>query len=159
MLCAIWYRLHNFKKCKKHPWSLQALKVTLLHWVFFTFFKLCKWYQITEHITFTLSNHGSILHMHKETTFQSNCSLNNALLQHLLTWGKYNKYSVTWKQIKSLKNQSHASFISNSFISNAWLKLAKNQANTKQHPEATSWGSTFTIWNLFTLFTHVIIQK
>ena len=24
---------------------------------------------------------------------------------------------------------------SNTFISNAWLKLAKNQANAKQHPE------------------------
>ena len=27
-------------------------------------------------------------------------------------------------------------FISNTFISNARLKLAKNQANAKQHPEA-----------------------
>ena len=26
-------------------------------------------------------------------------------------------------------------FISNTFISNSWLKLAKNQANAKQHPE------------------------
>ena len=30
----------------------------------------------------------------------------------------------------------HILFISNSFISKARLKLAKNQANTKQHPEA-----------------------
>ena len=30
----------------------------------------------------------------------------------------------------------HAFFISNTFISNARLKLAKTQANTKQHPEA-----------------------
>ena len=29
----------------------------------------------------------------------------------------------------------HAFFISNTFISNARLKLAKNQANAKQHPE------------------------
>ena len=27
-------------------------------------------------------------------------------------------------------------FISNTFISNAKIKLAKNQANAKQHPEA-----------------------
>ena len=30
----------------------------------------------------------------------------------------------------------HSFFISNTFISNARLKLAKNQANAKQHPEA-----------------------
>ena len=30
----------------------------------------------------------------------------------------------------------HAFFISNTFISNARLKLAKNQAKAKQHPEA-----------------------
>ena len=29
----------------------------------------------------------------------------------------------------------HAFFISNTFTSNARLKLAKNQANAKQHPE------------------------
>ena len=32
----------------------------------------------------------------------------------------------------------HAFFISNNFISNAGLKLGKNQANVKQHPEAES---------------------
>ena len=32
--------------------------------------------------------------------------------------------------------QLHASLISNTFISNARLKVAKNQANTKKHPEA-----------------------
>ena len=31
---------------------------------------------------------------------------------------------------------THIFFISNIFISNAKLKLAKNQANAKQHPEA-----------------------
>ena len=30
-------------------------------------------------------------------------------------------------------------FISNNFISNARLKLAKNQAHVKQHPEAELW--------------------
>ena len=30
----------------------------------------------------------------------------------------------------------HAFFISNSFITNTRLKLAKSQANAKQHPEA-----------------------
>ena len=35
-----------------------------------------------------------------------------------------------------LKVELHAFFISNTFISNASLKLAKNQANAKPHPEA-----------------------
>ena len=30
----------------------------------------------------------------------------------------------------------HAFFISNTFISNARMKLAKNKGNAKQHPEA-----------------------
>ena len=32
-------------------------------------------------------------------------------------------------------NDVHAFFISNSYVSNTRLKLAKNQANAKQHPE------------------------
>ena len=40
-------------------------------------------------------------------------------------------------------------FTSNTFICNNRLKLAKNQANAKQHPEAIS--------KLFTFFIHVII--
>ena len=34
------------------------------------------------------------------------------------------------------KSVSHAFFISNTFISNTRLKLTKNQAKSKQHPEA-----------------------
>ena len=44
------------------------------------------------------------------------------------------KYCPTTSTI--LLNQCiHAFFISNTFISNARLKLAKNQVNAKQHPE------------------------
>ena len=35
--------------------------------------------------------------------------------------------------------QLHAFFVSNTFISNARLKLAKNQANIKQHPKVELW--------------------
>ena len=38
--CAIWYYLHNLNP----------------PWVFFTFFKLYKWYQIEEHITYVCIN-------------------------------------------------------------------------------------------------------
>ena len=33
----------------------------------------------------------------------------------------------------------HAFFISNTFIGGARMKLAKNQANAEQHPEAELW--------------------
>ena len=37
--------------------------------------------------------------------------------------------------VKSMYVRFFIFFISNTFISNATLKLAKNQANAKQHPE------------------------
>ena len=37
--------------------------------------------------------------------------------------------------IEAARENIHAFFICNTFISNARLKLAKNQANAKQHPE------------------------
>ena len=46
-------------------------------------------------------------------------------------------------------------FISNTFISNARLILAKNQAKAKQHPEAEN----LLFEKLFTFFIYVIIQK
>ena len=51
--------------------------------------------------------------------------------------------------------QVQAFFISNTFISNARLKLAKNQANAKQQPE----DKFYLLENVFTFYIHVIIQK
>ena len=53
----------QYKKRKKHPWrsvtftkvaglACNFTKSNILPWVFFTFFKLCKWYQIAQHITY-----------------------------------------------------------------------------------------------------------
>ena len=54
-LCLIWYHLHNLKTWKD-------LK---LAWVLFTFFKLCKWYQIPKHVQsitlFTVKEEASAL--------------------------------------------------------------------------------------------------
>ena len=57
----------QFKKREKHPWrsvnfsKLQAspcnfTKINTPPWVFFTFFKLYKWYQIAQHTTFVNGN-------------------------------------------------------------------------------------------------------
>ena len=60
MGCAIWYHLHNLKNVKKSHGGvlllgkLQAYNFTKSNtppWVFFTFFKLYKWYQIAQNIT------------------------------------------------------------------------------------------------------------
>ena len=61
MLCAIWYRLYNLKKERStqggviHLVKLQALacnftKSITLPWVFLTFLKLYKWYQIVQSV-------------------------------------------------------------------------------------------------------------
>ena len=33
----------EFKKREKHPWRMSVTKSNTHPWVFFTFFKLCKW--------------------------------------------------------------------------------------------------------------------
>ena len=49
MFCAIW----EFLKRKNQPWrSVTFVKSNTPSWVFFTFFKLNKWYQIAQRITF-----------------------------------------------------------------------------------------------------------
>ena len=66
MRCAIWYHLYNLKNVKStHGEVLLSVKLqalacnftesNTLPWVFFTFLKLCKWYQIAQSITFTRS--------------------------------------------------------------------------------------------------------
>ena len=62
MRCAIWYHLYNFKNVKNTHGGvlisvkLQAsacTKISTPPWVFFAFFKLCKLYQIAQHITYS----------------------------------------------------------------------------------------------------------
>ena len=48
MRCAIWYHLYDFKNVKNTHGGVLLLvaKSNTPSWVFFTFFKLYKWYQI-----------------------------------------------------------------------------------------------------------------
>ena len=46
------------------------------------------------------------------------------------------KWRSFYLKYKTFLDDYKLFFISNSFISNARLKLAKNQANAKQHPQA-----------------------
>ena len=56
MFCAIWYHLYNFKNVKNtHGGVLLLVKSSKSKtppWVFFTFFKLCKWYLIAQRIIY-----------------------------------------------------------------------------------------------------------
>ena len=65
--CAIWCHLYNLKNVKHIHGGMLILvklqaetcnftKVSTPLWVFFTFFKLYKWYQIAQHITYGLCN-------------------------------------------------------------------------------------------------------
>ena len=73
MRCAIWYELHNLKNVKNtHGRVLLLVKLQVEAcnftksnappWVFFMFFKLHKWYQITQRIT-SVKIHVSYLPM------------------------------------------------------------------------------------------------
>ena len=45
----------QFKKCEKHPWrSVTLVKLKTPPWVFLTFFKSYKWYQILQSIMYIL---------------------------------------------------------------------------------------------------------
>ena len=55
MRCSIWYYLHNFKK----PKVCNFTKSNTPPWVFFTFFKLYKWYQIKQSIRYNQHKIGN----------------------------------------------------------------------------------------------------
>ena len=55
MLCTFWYQLHNLKNVKNtHRRVSLSVKNIIPLWVFSTFFKLYKWYQIVQRIILKL---------------------------------------------------------------------------------------------------------
>ena len=81
MLCEIWYHLHNLKKREKHPWKSDSFSKVAALWVFFTFFKLNKWYQIAQGIRYMIysikiytitSQHGLCQLIHETTHVPEN---------------------------------------------------------------------------------------
>ena len=64
MCCTIWYHLHNLKNMKTPMEVCSACNFTknnTLPWVFFTFFKLYKWYQIAQRTTYTFPKFISVM--------------------------------------------------------------------------------------------------
>ena len=71
--CAIWYHLYNLKHVKNTHEGVLILvklqaeacnftKINTPPWAFFTFFKLYKWYQIAQRITYANIYSTCILH-------------------------------------------------------------------------------------------------
>ena len=58
MRCAIWYHSCNLKNVKNTHGGVLLL-VTVFHGCFLTFFKLYKWYQIAQNITYSLITIGT----------------------------------------------------------------------------------------------------
>ena len=59
MFCAIWYHLYNLKNTKNTCVGvllLVKLQDSTPPWVFFMFFKLYKWYQVPQNITYLSSD-------------------------------------------------------------------------------------------------------
>ena len=94
MHCAIRYHLNNFKNVKNtHRRMLISVKlqveacnftkINIPPWVFFTFFKLYKWYQIAQRITYV--SHGKLLSMSSKTFSNFRLFLFREL-QHLSSW-------------------------------------------------------------------------
>ena len=48
----------QFKKREKHPWRIVTFKSNTPPWVFFTFLKLYKWYQILKRISYLNDTHA-----------------------------------------------------------------------------------------------------
>ena len=85
MRCAIWYHLYNLKReCvtfSNFALTCNFTKSNTPPWVFFTFFKLYKWYQIAQNITYIHKKHlflVSVLH-EKDKTFQRQNHSKNVL--------------------------------------------------------------------------------
>ena len=133
--CSIWYHLCNFKNVKNTHGGvslleeLQAQPATLL--------KLTLLHECFSH--FLNWTNGTKLQKASHITENSlKASLTNPTMM----------FNFSFREI-------HAFFISNTSSSNARLKLARNQANAKQHPEA----ELLALKKLFAFFIHVIIQK
>ena len=70
----IWYRLYNQKTVKNTHGGVLLLvklqaKINTPPWVFFTFFKLYKWYQIAQSISYDVLNLPMTLSLHVPLNF------------------------------------------------------------------------------------------
>ena len=80
--CAIWYNLYNLKNVKNTHGGVLLLaklqakgcsftKSSTPPWVFFTFFKLYKWYQIMQNISYKRTKKSQIWHKLKDEAWCS----------------------------------------------------------------------------------------
>ena len=83
IFCVIWYQLCSFENVKNtHGWVLLSAKLQAFTiksitppWVPFTFLKLCKWYQITQSVSFFLSFRNVSQGLSLKKYFQKFCKI------------------------------------------------------------------------------------
>ena len=120
MRCAIWYHLYNLKNLKNNYGGVLILvqlqasacnctKINTPPWVFFTFFKLCKWYQIAQRIIngVVYSDHWllfEIILLHHIVCANLCIFMTASLL--CLNLGKFNFMKTCWR-VYTLSFNSH----------------------------------------------------
>ena len=100
MRCAISYHLYNLKNVKNTHGGVFLLvkacnftKSSIPPWVFFTLFKLYKWYQIAQNITYGISDSAFLsAYMHRISRHSIiYANLVNIYIQYVLNSSKYNQ--------------------------------------------------------------------
>ena len=101
----------QFKKCEKHPWRSDTLSCRLQpksntpSWMFFTFFKLHKWYQIIQSIS-------KVFHQNAEKNTRKTDLRNGKNL--VVSCFPYHKLSAFAEKINQI--QRRVNFESNSLM-------------------------------------------
>ena len=115
MHCAIRYQLYNLKNVKNSHGGmlilvkLQALacdftKINTPPWLFFTFFKLYKWYQIVQRATYYFHNYSFKV----STLFKVKCYVTLAYFSIFI-----DKHKIGTKQLKSTRGSFNSIIIVN----------------------------------------------
>ena len=118
MRCAIWYHLYNLKNVKNTHGGVLILvkfKINTPPWVFFTIFKLHKWYQILQRITYQPETNW-IFHSLLLANFFSQEKITNDIISLIKLSSNiiypndsYSSAKLTYKNISSLDSRK-ASF-------------------------------------------------
>ena len=107
--CAMWYHLHNLKNVKKTHGEVLILvklqssawnftKINIPPWIFFTFFKLCKWYQIKQRPSYRKQSIN--FHCHEcSQDFLAQTVKQLAMWEHLWQHTKTIRYTATWRRL------------------------------------------------------------
>ena len=145
--------LYNLKILKKNPWRSLTFsniasfcnfaKNNTFPWVFFTFFKLHKWFKIDQKVSYSLQDMSHPKNTHPNSNINSNIPFFNL--------HRYNKTVNKWKMTHMWRNISiwHLLMnLRNNYLFNKLLMWANKNVRilifTIKHPIDTRWYHYFT---------------